>query len=406
VIPTTDEPAVRAALADLTGEQPDVSPARLQSVRRRAVLRRRRQLAGVVASALAVAGLVIGVTRLPAVWHPQPQARHVPGWALPWPDHRNGSVPQSVLNNAVLAWHFQAGEVSPSSVTAVKDSPAQITRYEKPYHVVWYVGQTIDHGQSVVVMFEATGPAGPQLVVGSADASQVMQGQPAESGSASPWELTAVTAPRPSGRGSVPAVSQYVPELSSPSNTVDNWIVVLTAPGVSTVRWYAPGNMRGRSAEKSDGLVIADAGQVTGDVVVCGNGPWGACGTVGTGFTGPAAVPALAQSRPPTPPAAFGPVLGWTGQGNETNEDASFTVSPGRYQVLATCYNAVAIQPYAPGGHGPLQVTIDGHAIGAITCDNMPHALTVPRSVLRTPLWVAMSSSNLTAWRVEVGTTH
>jgi hypothetical protein len=172
--------AVRSALADLTDGQPPMPPGRFQAVRRRVARRRRQQLAAAVVCAVAVTGVVVGLVRLPAVVRAQPQARHVPGWALRWPDHRNGSVPQSVLNGAVLAWRHEAPAVT---------SPAQIARHRQRYQVIWYVGQTIDHGRIVVVMFEVNGPAGRQLVAGFAPASQVMRDQPGWCRGLSPWVL-------------------------------------------------------------------------------------------------------------------------------------------------------------------------------------------------------------------------
>ena len=232
--PVTDEQVMRAALADLTDDQPPMPPGRLGAVRRRAIRHRRRQLAGAVVSALAVAGIIVGAGRLPGILHQQPQARHVPGWALPWPDYRNGSVPQSVLNNAVLAWGDPAKYLQGS---AAPSSPREIARLVASYHVTWYAGQTVAHGHDVVVMFEATSPdTGPQLVVGLATASEVMHGQPAWKGSASPWVLTATAAPaRPSAFG--PDISEYLSEPSKSGAGTDTWIVVLPAPGAQFGNW-------------------------------------------------------------------------------------------------------------------------------------------------------------------------
>src|SRR6516165_6993377 len=115
--PLDDDHAIRAALLDLADGQPPPPHDRFQAVRRRAIRRRWRQLSGVVTTVAAAAGLIVGLLRLPAPQpqvQPQPQAaRAVPGWALAWPDHRNGSVPQSVLDLAVLTWLYSAPNSPP-----------------------------------------------------------------------------------------------------------------------------------------------------------------------------------------------------------------------------------------------------------------------------------------------------
>jgi hypothetical protein len=242
--PITDEQVIRAALADLTDAQPPVPPGRLQAVRQRAIRHRRHQLAGAVLSCLVVAGLAVGLVQLPGLLREAPQARQVPGWALAWPDYRNGSVPQSVLDNAVLAWgdpaKYWQGSVAPSS-------PREIARLAASYHVVWYVGQTVARGQQVAVIFEADSPdTGPMLVVGTADVSEVMKGQPAWSGSVSPWVLQSTAAPdRPQSFG--PDISEYAPVPTASGSATDNWMVILPAPGSTFRGWAARTNAHGTS---------------------------------------------------------------------------------------------------------------------------------------------------------------
>ena len=103
---TDDDVAVRAALADLTHGQPQFPAGRFGSVKRRAAQHRRRQVVGGLAAVVLAAALVAGLTQLPSVRHAPPQARKVPSWALNWPDHRNGSVPQQILDRAVIAWQY------------------------------------------------------------------------------------------------------------------------------------------------------------------------------------------------------------------------------------------------------------------------------------------------------------
>jgi hypothetical protein len=402
--PITDEQIVRAALAGLTGEQPPEPPGRLRAVRRRAVRNRRRQLAGAAVSALAVAGIAVGLVRLPPVLHHEPQARAVPSWALPWPDYRNGSVPQSVLNNAVLAWgdpalHIQ-GSVAPSS-------PRQIARVVASYHVVWYVGQTVAHGQDVAVIFEATSPdTGPVLVVGFASASEVMKGQPAWSGPVSPWVLNSTAAPN-SPRTFGPDISEYVPELRGPGSGADNWILVLTAPGGELTSWTAvSGNGRTEiTGVTSQGVYVHDVGPVTAAVMLT-FGRWREFVPVGIG--GASAAPSLAPPALRPPPGSFRAVVSYTGQGSALNEYLSVTRSGGPYAVVGSCYNTtpMAHNPTASraSGHRLLRVTVNGHSIGAITCDDQQHELAVPRSALRPRgVMVGWTGSAMTSWRVAFG---
>ncbi len=404
--PMTDDQVMRAALADLTSEQPPMPPGRFQSVRRRAARHRRHQLTSAAVSALAVAGIAVGLARLPASLPQPPQGRHVPGWALPWPDYRNGSVPQSVLDNAVIAWGDPAKYVQGSKAPS---SPREIARLLASYHVVWYAGQTVAHGQDVAVMFEATSPdTGPQLVVGVAGASEVMQGQPAWRGSTSPWGLTAIAAPARSGAFG-PDISEYVTTLSASGLGTDTWIVVLPAPGERLGLWAA-----GRSAGAFDitgvqsaGVFVAKAGQVQSDVVLGFTGARAESAPVGIGRH--AAVVPLEAPPATVPPAAFHEISGLTGQGSEPSEsDLSVSATGGPYAVLGSCYNAAAnsydgARP-APGGHGRLQIIVNGHPVGSVRCDEQQHQLSIPRSALRPHgIMISAASSGLTSWRIAFG---
>jgi hypothetical protein len=418
--PITDEQMLRSGLADLTNDQPPMPPARFQSVRRRAIRHRKRQLTGALVCALAVAGIVVGTGRVPGILHQPPVARHVPGWALPWPDYRNGSVPQSVLNNAVLAWGDPAKYVQGS----VAPSPREAARLVASYHVVWYAGQTVARGQDVVVMFEANSPGalaadgsaatGPQLVVATASASGVMSGQPAWMGDTSPWALTTTPAPaRPSSFG--PDISEYIPELSASGTAIDNWdnwIVVLPAPGSRFSGWAATTNA-GRTSITGlapHGVFVADVGQVTADVALrfgSGPGDW-----VPVGLPGAPAVPSLASPQALVPPASFQMISSMTGQGTQPSaQDLSVTASGGPYAVLANCYNALpngnGIGKPTPGGHGRLVIMINSHRVGSVLCDDKQHELTIPRSMLRPHgEMTAAASSSLTSWQISFGRVH
>jgi hypothetical protein len=408
----TDEQLMRTALADLTDDQPPMPPGRFQSVRRRVVRHRKRQIASAAVSALAVAGIVVSVAQVPGILHPSPSARQVPGWALPWPDYRNGSVPQSVLNNAVLAWHEQAvGQTAPASL-----SPREIARQVRAYHVIWYVGQKVGHGHSVAVIFEATSPGtGPQLVVGWADASGVMGGQAAWQANSSPWVLTTMAAPgRPASFG--PDISEYLSLTSASGVGADTWILVLPKPGAVF------GNMSTNSTatstvttatstitavKSSPGFFAADIGQIQSDVILGFGGARTQYVPVGIG--GNAAVAPLAPPRALQPPASFQMISSWDGQASSPGaNDLSVTAAGGPYAVLANCYNAlpnaVDAGPPTPGGHGPLRIVINGHRVGSLPCDSQQHELRIPRSMLRPHgIMITASSSSLTSWQISFG---
>lgn len=412
--PVDDDLAIRAALSDLTGGQPPAPPGRFQSVRQRAIRHRQRRLVGGLMAAVAAAGLGLGLLQLPAL-QPQPSAvRPVPAWALPWPDHRNGSVPQSVLDRAVLAWRYGYPNLPPDGgsgkVPAAGTPAKQVARMANAFHVVWYVGQTIDQGQNVVVMFEVAGRAGHALVVGQATSAEVMHNQPAWSGATSPWVLTSVPAPNPDRPPA--AIGEYVPgqPASSPGQNPDNWMVVLMQPYVRRLTWLAA-TMSGdgmHSAATSDGLVVADTGQVTAPVRLTGmttdhGNLLGQPVTVGvpgdhsnsglTRGTGPG-TPQLAAPPAFSEPAAFNMSAGLSGQGDGAMQISTFKTGPSRYVVLGVCY-----------GPQPLKIHVDGHPLGSMPCNSQQQQLAVPRSVLHgQDVTLIIFTSNLTSWRTEVGT--
>jgi hypothetical protein len=404
--PMTDDRDIRQALADLTDRQPSVPPGRFTSVRRKAVRRRRRQAGGAVLAAVVIAGVVAGLTGLPAFGlHPQPSVRQVPGWALAWPDHRNGSVPQAVLDRAVIAAQYEGpnAQLAGNGEVAGPGEPASaVARKAAAFRVVWYVGQTMDHGQTVVVMFETDGPDGPQLVVGQANASNVMQDQAAWSQDVSPWALTVVTAPNP--HRPPLAIGDYVagsPAASGLNHSPDNWMVVLTAPDVirldwivqTTSGWHRP------SAATQNGLVVTDNGQITSAVELTGR-------TTERGFTriaskpvgipgnGPG-TPQLAAPPPLVLPGSFSFSWGQQGQGSSFQDDNGFYRGTHQYAIYGICY-----------GPEPVKITMNGHRIGSISCDSQQHEITVPAAALTGHGHDAMTAiygSDLTSWHVEFG---
>jgi hypothetical protein len=406
-----DEVAARTAFADLTAGQPAFPAGRFAAVKHRAVMHRRRQLAGgALAVAVAVA-LAVSLSQLVGAQQPPPPARSVPRWALPWPDHRNGSVPQQVLDRAVIAALYSGqGAQAPAlplpdggrgTVPARGASASSVSRQANAYPVIWYVGQTVDHGRVVEVMFEMDGPNGPQLVVGQATASEVMHDQPAWSDTSSPWALTEVPAPDPAK--APPAIGNYVTGRSSGGGgqNPDNWMVLLTAPDVRRVSWYetTTGGPRLLSMPTSAGLAITDTGQVTGDIELTGL-------TTSRGTTrldhvrvavgDQVQVPQLAAPPALSLPRSFSLVIGSTSQGSSGNLDQGFRAGRLRYAVFGICY-----------GPAPVQVKINGHSIGSITCDSQTHQLSVPASDLRGhghQLWLDFAAPDLDAWDLAFGT--
>src|SRR5947209_11041178 len=104
---TTEEQAMRTALQELSGAQPDAPVDRLGGVRRRY---RRRRAAQSLGAALGVAALVAGglsVSTALRTTHHQPSVAATPArpWQLTWPERNDGSVDKQ----RVLFWLGQQG---------------------------------------------------------------------------------------------------------------------------------------------------------------------------------------------------------------------------------------------------------------------------------------------------------
>jgi hypothetical protein len=56
----------------------------------------------------------------------------------------------------------------------------------------------------------------------------------------------------------VPEVSEYVPAQSNSGLSIDNWIVVLTAPAAQRISWHGPAVAGSLGRSNSDGLVVAN----------------------------------------------------------------------------------------------------------------------------------------------------
>jgi hypothetical protein len=383
-----DEQRLRQALDDMTADQPPVPPGRYDGIRLRAARRRRNLIAGPIALLAAVAaaagvGLSVSGSLLVASG-----SRQVPGWALSWPDHRNGSVPQRVLDRAVRAWHHDA------ALSFTRQGPGSSSwQNTAPTRVIWYVGQTVAGGQDVVAVFEVATPLGNRLVTASAETASVMHGQPAWSGDTSPWVIYSVRAPSPRRQTLAIGVNVSAP---APDQSRDSWIVELTGPAVHALVVLTTPRPDGEAiaAYGTAGLLIRDVGQVAAPVQVSAQlNPLGrrvrAGGAVPVGLPGSPAseVPSLVNPAPLTTPG--GTATEDDAQGSATDVYESGAEIRARL-VIARCY-----------GPAPLRIAINGRAIGTITCDDAQHELRLPGNPLVHVLDV--STSRLTSYRVGLG---
>jgi hypothetical protein len=387
----SDESRLRQLFDDMTASQPDLPPARSHRIRARARRHRINQLAGGLAVVLAAAGIALGLTAPGGA--PAPASRPVPSWALPWPDHRNGSLPRQVLRRAVTAWRHQAALSQGMPLSDLASTRA-----------IWYVGQTAVHGQVVVVMFETDSPEGRRLVAGWATASDVMRPQNFPAG-VSPWVLYDVPAPRPSGNLAI-GLNFHGTTAGSGRNP-DNWIAVLAGPEVSEISFSAPRPTAPQAATAeavgigttSRGLLIADTGQLGGPVQLTALNTarrkvLPAAADVGVPGAVNSQVPQLAFPGTLRLPRGFRSIEGLAGQGDVTGEVSG---GHGRLTVVGRCY-----------GPASLRIVLDGgrrQALGTIPCDDLVHELVTSVSLgsRRSPL-VGVVTSGFTSFRVALGT--
>jgi hypothetical protein len=411
-----DEVAVRELFDELTAGQPDAPVNRLDRIGRR-VRRHRIAQAAVTLAAVAVATVVaIGIGTSITSVAPDNGRRDVPAWALSWPDHRNGSVPQSVLDGAVSAWrHF--AELKGNSPTA--------TSIRK---VIWYVGQKVARGEVVAVIFEADTTAGPRLVAGWATASQVMDGQPGWKPGSSPWVLYDVAAPKhPKGL----FVGLNVHGTSArPGRNPDNWIVVLAAPGVQDIGWTAPGtsstttNSQGTSTTSSmaigmapavAGLAIWDSGQISGPVQVTQleahrRNILRVPGNVGVPGSAASEVPQLAAPRPIRSRPGFTRVIEITGQSDTAT---NLNGIRGQLAIRARCNGGSPLRILFGFGSASDLLGLSPSAersrmrsLGTVACDDDVHDLvtSVRLASGHNRGVVIINGGRATVYRVDLGT--
>jgi hypothetical protein len=387
--PLTDEDALREALHDLTAAQPASPVERMTGVRRRHRRRRAVQsVAGVLSLAVVTAGVVAGV-RLVGTSTGADLASRGPSWALPWPDHRDGSVPQSVLDGAVTAWRY------------LGDGGTSSQPLPQPRQVIWYVGQRVRGTDDVAVVFEADSPAGHRLVAGFATASEVTEGQSAydTADASSPWVLYDVAAPK---RGAIGENKGFVGlNLPGANGNYHDVVLVLTRPDLVGLHWGACCDRANVGDQRLvHGLAIWDAGTVRSQVEVSirdarGSYPYG--GFVGVDGAGKSFVPQLAPAAAfdvAIPPASPDKNLGEaTGQGASVNQAMSAR-GTGPATVYARCY-----------GSSSISVAVDGGRKATIRCDDSEHLVRgVPLGTDRPSEGhqFSVDASDLTAWRVAV----
>lgn len=378
---TTEEQALRAALSDVAAGQPAAPHDRIDGVRRRHAQRRQRQMAGLAAAAvIAVVGAALAVVgvRGGAQGATVPAAnRHLPSWALSWPDVRDPSIPQGVLDSAVEAWGHAAGLETGMTVT--------------PQKTIWYRATKVADGAEIVVMFEVTSALYPnQLVVGYADTGEVIDGQPGYTNDGSPWTLSTVNSPKPS-RHLVFGLNVH----GAGGAASDNVAVVMADPHARSVAWHvagADGRVHRATASMDGGFATIDAGQIRSrvriDAVRDGHGNVLA-GGVDVGVPG-AASSYVVQLAPvpeftdvPNTPSSLGESAA---QGNLTYSTQDDTLPLHGTTIYARCYGGKSIVV-------GIDADSPGHRV-VIPCDDREHVVAGPPLLKHSQLAPEIDGSN------------
>ena len=361
---SSDELAMRAALDDLTAGQPDAPVERLSTIRGRHVRRRRAQgIAACVATAAVVVGTLFGAGAIGRTGAVEPaQHRHLPAWALQWPDHRDPTIPANVTANALIAWRSRDGG---AGTIGTQNDP-----FYAPRRVIWYDAIFAAGRSHVVVAFEVERADGDhRLVVGYATADEVMHGQEAVSkDGVSPWILYDVAAPRPTS-GVVLGLNLSV--------GYNNVVVVLTSPAARSALWQVIGaDRRSRSGtiRLSSGYGESNTLQIRSRVTLASvedkSGQVLARNVlVGVSGAPDSFVPQLAKV-PDFVAAGAGYVIGpITGQGSTYDVDET-TPQRGLTTIIARCYGGSSIRVALDADTAKQTVTIP--------CDDKQHAVPGP----------------------------
>jgi hypothetical protein len=353
-----DELALRAALDDLATGQPEAPVERLSSIRGRHVRRRRAQgiAAGIVTAAVVV-GALFGAGAIGRTNAVEPaQHRHLPSWALPWPDHRDPTTSDVLRQQAVAAW------------LANKDDNNTTTPSGPLHRVIWYLTAPIFGGTKVAVVFEVETLMGEhKLVAGYLN-------DRSGASKAGSWDLIDAPAPSPVGepigpeRVQAPVVSFYADaDLASGSNGV----VLLTSPEAHQVYFGGGGGMH----PLVHGFATAVVTHVRSRVQVAVEAADGTVlngGFVGLVGNAQSQVPRLEHVPDLATQPAESKTLGGSVSGQGAFIDSSSDVLPIQgTRIYARCY----------GGRS-LQVWIDSDIRGqrvTVPCDDREHVLLGPR---------------------------
>lgn len=386
----TDELALRAALEDVTLGQPEMPVDRARAVRRRYARRRQVQaVATAAAVAVIAAGAVVAGGGLRGNSTTQPLSRDVPSWALPWADHRDGSVPRQVLTGAVTSWADKQRAEAPLP----QSQPIQMSK------AVWFIGQRVPGTDQVLAVFEASGlhagalplTKGARLVVAQAAWDDVKSST--EKGSQA-WTFIDVAAPPHDYAG---FIGSYIPVNDAAG--VHNVVWLLTSPSYRRAHFSTGDELL------KDGFVAFDAGQLQFREEVSvedAHGRYPTGGYVGIPGAASSEVPTLQNPESLTQVPSGGLLLGEAaGQGSAFDSNLSAEAPVGRSTTIyARCYTA--------GADRFIRVAVDRESAKRgvrIPCDLREHV--VPGNVTGPSLdqgghSFAVQASGLTAWTVAV----
>lgn len=275
---TEDE--LRGALAELSSAQPAPPTGRLDGVRRR---HRTRVRAQATVAGVAVVAVIVGTLGAVLSLHSagvSPAHRDVPSWALPWPDHDDGSLTEQQKQAAVRAW--AAGDSG-------QDDPAA------PQGVVWYAAVTV-HRVVAVAIFEVTNQRGRHRIVTATNNSP---GFPGRCGKGCwDWAIYSAQAPPPSYNGPI-GVNLHAGASPAPNEYAPNWIAVIAPPAATRLR-VTTSTMPAATVDTSvvplnSGYAAVNTGQLYGGPVMVKP-----LGPPGTSFESwPVGVPGNTQSQIP-----------------------------------------------------------------------------------------------------------
>jgi hypothetical protein len=385
------EHRLREELPALTAGQPLAPPDRVAAVRRRHARRRQARLAGVAAVAVVVA--MLGAFVAVSSSRTQGYARRgLPAWALEWPDRRDGSVPQPVLDGAVTAWARTAGAAGGDLVTVQR--------------TVWYAGRRVPGTDSVIAVFAAETDQGRRLVAARATASDVLAGaapytEDENGGGSSPW--SSFTTAAPESRQPDLDLSLHLPGTPSPDRpgSSPEVLYVLTDPRARGLLWSsdppagAPsGHVRG-ALNSDDGEFVGALGVIWAPVRISTHDAAGrqlSSSVAGIPGAPESEVPQLGRPDPIVLPPGWQLVHGVGGQGPVT---IGGETPPPRDQaaVFVRCL-----------GLGPVVVRLGARESLTAPCDGQQHQRNAGGPLLRPNPYIPddVQASKLTTYQVVV----